>query len=349
MTLNYKSRIDKVLKNFFIEQHKEIRGQHALAKKLLKSLDEFTNRPGAKRIRGSLVLLGYLSNPRKKIDNNILKIAAAYEILHTYLLIHDDIIDEDVIRRGKPTLHKVFESYTSKNLPKKQKEKVGTDLAIIAGDLAADLVQKLILNTKFSEAKKINILSNIEKTLRTTYVGQILDILAVPYSLPKISEQKLRYELKTAKYSIETPFLLGVNLANAKIKFNLFKKFATNAGVGFQLSDDLQNVFSKGLAGRSSDIRHGKVTLLMSYSLQSAKYRVQIIKLLKKNKKSTKDIYQLRNLIKLSGGLSKAKKLVEKKYIQAEKILPLLKLPTQVNKEFGNMISKFWQAYNSIK
>lgn len=323
-------RINETLGNFF---RREIRtAQHPLGKRLLKAIGEYTLRRGAKRTRGTLAILGYLSNPRNTLSEDILKIAAAYELLHAYLLVHDDIIDQDVVRRGGPTLHKAFEHLAPTGMAKKGREKIGSDIAIIAGDIAADLVQRCVLSARFSIRQKVAALEAIERTLHTTYIGQVLDILALPEKVPPLDQQLLRYQLKTAVYTIESPFMLGVRLGRARIAEKAFHAFARDAGVAFQLADDVQNVFSRGLAGRSSDIRHGKITLLISYALHSTRYRHLLVKLLGKKEKTARDLARIRECIIASGGYRHATEVLRRLYRQAERRIPGLRLPEHVEK-----------------
>ncbi|MBI5037280.1 MAG: polyprenyl synthetase family protein [Candidatus Kerfeldbacteria bacterium] len=295
--------------------------QHPMSGLLASAVAEFVLRPGAKRTRGLLVLIGYLSNSQRQLDEDILRIAAAYEVLHGYLLIHDDIIDEDIERRGKPTLHKLFTRLAPARLPKTYQAKIGRDIAIIAGDAAADLVQRFVLETSFSSRQQLSTLRQIEETLHTTYVGQVLDILALPGRLPRLSDQLLRYRLKTAQYSIAAPFLVGAALAGSRFNATAFRKFAEHAGIGFQLADDVANIFGEGAAARNSDIRSGKVTLLMTLALQSSRYRQPLLKLLKKTKRSPSDVRELQRLIRSSGGLTRAQQMISERYQRAEALV----------------------------
>ncbi|MFA6908800.1 MAG: polyprenyl synthetase family protein [Patescibacteria group bacterium] len=336
--LRIKKGIDRELSVFFAEQIRRTRGRHQLSRALMSAVGEFTLRPGAKRTRGTLVALGYLTNPRNKITRNILKMASAYEVLQSYLLIHDDIIDRDTERRGKPTLHKIFERYAPRSFHIREREQLGTDIAIIAGDVAADLVQRLVVETGFTDAVKIRTLEYIEQTLHSTYVGQVLDILAMPERIPSRSEQELRYRLKTATYTIEAPFLLGVLVGRGRIHESAFRTFAQNAGVGFQLTDDIQNVFGKGFSARSSDIRGGKITLLISYALESVAYRKKIIALLQKPSKTAGDLRLLKRYMRESGGYDKAVKSVRQRYETARKVLEKAGLRPAVRALFSSMM-----------
>lgn len=331
-----KLKIEKTLRVFFDSQVRK--ATHPLSKQLMRVVGEYTMRKGAKRARGTLVLLGYLSNTRNKLNADILKIAAAYEILQAYLLIHDDIIDRDIERRGRPTLHKVFEGYAPLSMAKIEREQIGIDIALIVGDLAADLVQRMVLDTNFSDAQKIDALEYFEQTLHTTYVGQVLDILSLPQRIPKMADQYMRYLLKTATYTIEAPFLTGVRMGKAKINQSVFHSFAQDAGLAFQLSNDIQNIYSAGLAGTSSDIREGKITLLVSFALQSVKYRKPLLIMLKKKNKTARDMKRLKKLIVESGGYEKARQEVLVRHERAEKKLSKIGAPPYVFVQFEYLL-----------
>lgn len=319
-------RINSTLRQHLGKYTRQAARQHPMSGLLARAVAEFVLRPGAKRTRGLLVLIGYLSNPQRRLDENILRIAAAYEVLQGYLLIHDDIIDDDIERRGEPTLHKIFERLAPVGLSKIHREKIGKDIAIIAGDAAADLVQRFIIETSFPPRQQLDILELIEETLHTTYVGQVLDILALPGRLPRMSDQLLRYRLKTAQYSIAAPFMVGAQLGGSSFNSRVFRRFAEHAGIGFQLADDVANVYGNDASARNSDIRSGKVTLLMTLALQSSRYRQPLLHLLKKTKRSASDVRQLQRLIRDSGGLARAQVMINERYRRAESLVDRLGL-----------------------
>ncbi len=345
---NMKLRIEATLERFFYDVKKNAKIVHPIEEKLISAIQEFTLRKGAKRTRGVLVLLGFLSGGKEIITDDILKLAAAYEILQSYLLIHDDIIDNDDERRGKPTLHRIFSSYVPASARAMQ-NKVGVDIAIIAGDVASELVQRMIFSTHLNAKKKLRVLTQLNRTLYTTYVGQVLDIMAIPEKIPSIASQWLRYEQKTATYTIETPFMLGAYISGAKVSPNKFHEFAVTTGVAFQLADDVQNVFGKGIAARQSDVREGKITLLISLALQSTKYRESIIWLLKKKPKTSHDIRRLKILIKQSGGYDKALQHITSGYSFGIRALDSLHLPKEVRLAFAALLLSLQKSLNQAR
>lgn len=343
-----KLRIEATLERFFCTVRKDGKAIHPIGEKLVSSIQEFTLRTGAKRTRGILVLLGFLSGGKKSITDDILKIAAAYEILQSYLLIHDDIIDNDDERRGKPTLHTIFASYVPASANAAQK-KVGVDIAIIAGDVASELVQRMIISTHLTAQVKLWVLMQLNRTLHTTYVGQVLDIMAIPEKIPALASQWLRYEQKTAIYTIEAPFMLGAHIGKANVSAKKFHAFAVKTGVAFQLADDVQNVFGKGIVARQSDVREGKITLLISLALQSPKYRRNIIALLKKKPKTPQDIRRLKGCIKQSGGYDKALQHIASGFSFGISVLDSLQLPTGVKLAITSLLLSLQKSFHQAR
>lgn len=337
-------QINRRLQFVFARYARSAGRQHQIARRLSSAVGEFTLRRGAKRTRGLLTVIGYLANPRNRVDKNIITIAAAYEVLQAYLLIHDDIIDDDDVRRGRPTLHRLFERAVPAGVSRTVREKIGRDIAIIAGDVAADMVQRIILETSFPDSQKLRALALIDQTLHTTYAGQVLDILSLPQHPPRLNDQILRYQLKTARYSIASPFMLGAELGLASFQRNAFIRFAEAAGVGFQLADDIANVFGVQLARRSSDIRSGKVTLLMTLALQSNQHRPALLRLLARPARTADDVRHLVVLLEDSGGLARARAMVSREYERAERLISRLDLSEKSETLLRWLVARFKQA-----
>lgn len=170
---------------------------------------------GGKGTRGTLVKLGYQLTS-SKFNKEILKIGAAYEIFHTAILAHDDIIDQSPTRRNQPSLYK----------------KVGKAQAITLADLAFFLTIKIISESRFEDKIKNQALNLFSKTMIDTTIGQMLDIAhGDPVTTAK---------LKTARYTISGPLTLGAILAGADQKLlGLLGKFGQNLGIAFQIRDDI--------------------------------------------------------------------------------------------------------------
>ena len=201
--------LDNILSQFLTETKK-------LSPKLLPLVKAFINCcQGGKRIRGVLLKLGY-ELAQGKNTNEIYKVAAALEILHTAILAHDDIVDKSPTRRGQPSLYK----------------RVGIDQAINLGDLGFFLAIKLISETNFPSVEKNKTLKLLSKIMVDTAVGQILDI--------QKADPMIVAKFKTAQYTIFGPLCLGILLGGGDEKlFKVVRKFGEDLGIAFQIRDDI--------------------------------------------------------------------------------------------------------------
>ena len=183
---------------------------------------------GGKRIRPILFMLVYFMY--KGEDKEIIDMAAAIEMIHTYSLIHDDLpcMDNDDLRRGKPTNHKVY----------------GENIAVLAGD--ALLNEAMILLMDFSikhgkealvAAREIAYAAGVDGMIG----GQVVDIINEGKI---ISKEELNYmHLKKTGELIRSSIVAGAILAEAdKSEIDLLNKFGMNLGLAFQIKDDILDV-----------------------------------------------------------------------------------------------------------
>lgn len=223
---NLEKRINKEIKKFFDQKISETRA--SFEGKVLYWLKEYSLRK-AKRIRPILVYYGYcLAGGKNK--ETILKTSIFIELIHNYLLIHDDIIDKDEVRRGKKSLHCLY----------------GTDMAIVAGDMAAALGYEILSSAKFPAKNRLLAVERLNKTLYSTCYGQMLELLLrnKAKSGKKISDGDVltMNTKKTAFYTLVTPLQIGALLAGTNESFlKKIERFALPLGIAFQIRDDLQD------------------------------------------------------------------------------------------------------------
>ncbi len=214
---------------------------------------------GGKRIRPILVLESAKSVGMKNIDD-ILDIAVATEFIHTYSLIHDDLpsMDNDDLRRGKPTNHKVF----------------GEAIAILAGDGLLTYAFELISKNKSVEPLKllkvINILSN-GTGIYGMVGGQAADILAEEGRFKDIEFIHLH---KTAKF-LESCCWIGGVLGNGdKHQQKALKDYGRYIGLAFQIQDDiLDEIGNTEKLGKTvgKDKESNKLTFPSIYGIEKSK------------------------------------------------------------------------------
>lgn len=196
--------------------------------KLIYDSASYSLNIGGKRIRPILMLLVY--NMYKNAWRDILDMALAVEMIHTYSLIHDDLpcMDDDDLRRGMPTNHIKF----------------GESIAVLAGD--ALLNESMTLMMKFSLKNGGNSLKAAMEIAEAAgpegmIGGQVVDIINEG---KKISKEELNYmhEKKTGEL-IRVSILAGALLADAPKKdIELLNKFGSNLGLAFQIKDDILDV-----------------------------------------------------------------------------------------------------------
>jgi len=264
----YQILIEREINSFFIKKEKEFSMHSIESKKLVSDMKEFTLRPG-KRIRPILVLMGFKA-VKGKIDLKAVKAACALELLQSYLLIHDDVMDESPTRRGKTAFHKIYEQKMKKNKFIKA-SRFGESTAIIAGDLMHSLAVEILLECGMEKEFLFKAVKKLMEINKLTAVGQQLDLmLESKKSFTKKDVLKVQ-EYKTAKYTIEGPLQLGAILAGAdENQLKQLSDYAVSIGIAFQIHDDILGVFGSKETGKSSssDLIEGKKTLLVLKALE---------------------------------------------------------------------------------
>ncbi|MBA3301116.1 MAG: polyprenyl synthetase family protein [Thermoleophilaceae bacterium] len=210
---------------------------------------------GGKRIRPVLSLA--TAEALEREHDEVLPLAAALELIHTYSLIHDDLpaMDDDDLRRGRPTCHKAF----------------GEDVAILAGDgLFAEAI-RLVIERQIGPPERV--LAALREVVTAAGVegmvgGQYLDVTGTAADLRQLHERKTG---RLIGASITCVLELGDELGRGTIPL---RRFAAELGVLFQIVDDILDVTGDEAAlGKPprSDERHDKRTYVSEYGLDRAR------------------------------------------------------------------------------
>lgn len=235
---------------------------------LYEDAAEFVCRPG-KRLRPVLFLLAHrIFRPADQAvaERDLLAIATSLELLHGFILIHDDIIDRSELRRGRPTLHRVLES----RLPTyADPARIGKNLSLVLGDILFALAQQCLLDTpSVPPATSLRLGRMLLTCLMETGFGETADIFYGTRDVAKIGlpEIEQMYLLKTTRYTIECPLAMAAALAGASdAAIAQIEKVARPAGLAFQVQNDLQEFerFEISDAEVPADFLEGKKTLLI--------------------------------------------------------------------------------------
>ncbi len=220
----YKSRIEVCLDEFLKKKEKELSKINPWGRDAIKRLRVFAKR--GKTLRGALVILSYLLK-QKKVSREAIAAAAAMELAHSSLLIHDDIMDEDFWRRGRKT---IFAQYAALAPKRKKARRFGESMGICAGDLGFFLAFEILperLRPVFA------------KELAAVCTGQMQDVYFVSGGRAGRAEVLRMYRYKTARYTFSLPFLMGGVLAGLPASLlEELEKFGELCGIVFQLRDD---------------------------------------------------------------------------------------------------------------
>jgi geranylgeranyl diphosphate synthase type I len=223
-----------------------------------------------KMIRGALVFLGYdiLS---QHTSNDILLVAEAAELFQAGLLIHDDIMDNDELRRGKPSIHSQYANLMVQENARFPKNS-GSSLAQCVGDATFFLGFQLLNQLRDSEIRQ-KLITLFSKELTSVCFSQMQDVYnGVSLRNATLHDILLLYQHKTGQYSIALPLMAGAILAGAnKETLRHIDKFGADLGIAFQLTDDTLNMFGDPkITGKpiGSDIREGKQTPYLFYLRQ---------------------------------------------------------------------------------
>src|SRR3954465_8543675 len=279
---------------------------------------------GGKRVRGALVALGHEAAGGQReaaIDASL-----GLELLHAYLLIHDDFMDQDDRRRGGPTARPRPGAVPRGGPPVHRAlggDHLGASLALLCGSLCESWAYQL-----FGGASPL-----VARTVEQVILGQMADLRA-----PRGRELGEREILdvqraKTGTYTFELPLHLGATLAGAgRPVLDALSAYARPLGMAFQIADDLLGTFGEPeQTGKpnASDLREGKRTLLVARALEKAA-PADAARLRAGLGRPDADVEELRDILRRSGAESSARADAERLCDQALEALGAGALPQHV-------------------
>ncbi len=258
-----KRDLDARLEAFFDDKLEAVSSHGGEVSAMLAALMRLALR-GGKRIRPALSFVGYrVASPRGSAEV-ALDAGLALELLHTYMLVHDDWMDGDVMRRGGPTVH-------AELARRFRDEHRGHSAAILAGDFAVGLAAEAMAAVTIPEGRVGPVLECFARMQQDAVLGQVLDVAGRGY------DPEVAYSLKTGSYTVRGPLRLGALLGKAPAPLlRALDRYATPVGIAFQLADDLLSAFgTPGATGKAlgNDLRAGKRTPLVLAGLRRARGR----------------------------------------------------------------------------
>jgi len=305
---------------------------------------------GGKRLRPALMYYGYLGCGGKE-KKEMLKTAISIELIHAFLLIHDDIMDRDMKRHGVDTLNARYQKIGKRRFRSADARHFGDSMAIIIGDMIGALGNQIIFESQFDAKLVMKALSKLQSIVSLTVIGQSKDVL-MEYKKKATEKEVLEmYEYKTAKYTLEGPLHLGAILGGAGGGVLAdYTRCSIPLGIAFQIQDDILGIFgSEKKLGKSigSDIKEQKQTLLLvkAKELGTGRQRKELEQIFKKDQITKSEVEIFQRIMIDTGSLDYSKKLAERYILTGKKEIEKMSVRPET-KDFLLGIADYMVARN---
>lgn len=281
---------------------------------------------GGKRLRPAFCYVGYRAAGGPPCDE-IVSAAASLELLHSFALIHDDVMDAAATRRGHPTVA----------------ASLGSSIAVLAGDLALVLADDAFMSCGFTRDSVVRAFDAYSRMRREVIAGQFLDISA---STPSVDDARRMALLKSGRYTVSEPLIIGCRLAGGSSELErALSEIGDAAGEAFQLHDDILGTFGgdepTGKA-TDSDIRQGKHHFLFAHAAArlSGAERDRLISLWGRSDATDGDIEMVRELLEASGSREASDALISELRERADAALAAAPMDDEARAQIGTLIDR---------
>jgi geranylgeranyl diphosphate synthase type I len=232
---------------------------------------------GGKRLRPTFAYWGWrgVVGPHEPVAP-VLPALGALELMHTFALVHDDVMDASATRRGRPTAHRIFAAQHVAAARLGDADHFGEASAVLVGDLCLVWADQLLARAALPPATLFAVRSCYDRMRVEAVAGQYLDILgeAEPGAW-SLDRALLVARHKTASYTVQRPLQFGAALADPQSgsqpsphadASDCYHRYGEAVGEAFQLCDDLLGVYGDpAVTGKPAgdDLRTGKPTALL--------------------------------------------------------------------------------------
>ncbi|WP_228255233.1 polyprenyl synthetase family protein [Ornithinimicrobium avium] len=234
---------------------------------------------GGKRLRAAFLYWGWRVLGGSD-DDAVVRAASSMEVFQAAALLHDDVMDNSDLRRGRPTAHRAFARAHERYGWNGDPARFGHAAAILAGDLCLNWTDEIFSTSGLPRQALERARPEFDRMRTQLMGGQFLDMLEGALGWGELgyaerlarSRRVIRY--KSAKYSVEQPLLIGAHAAGAdEATLAALSAYGTGLGEAFQLRDDVLGVFGDPEhTGKPAgdDLREGKLTALVAHTLELA-------------------------------------------------------------------------------
>ncbi|UNM13003.1 polyprenyl synthetase family protein [Streptomyces formicae] len=317
--------VDEVLEEFLMGKVRST-AESCLPEEVPRLLYDFCF-AGGKRLRPLLCVVGWHAAGGSGDIGPVVRVAASLEMFHAFALIHDDVMDDSAIRRGRLTVHRALAVGLATGRSRSQIGRLAAGGAILIGDLALAWSDEIVHTAGLTPAQLSGALPLIDAMREEVMCGQYLDVTTTGRPTADVEGALAITRYKTAKYTCERPLHIGAALAGADQQLlDELSAFALPTGEAFQLRDDLLGVFGDpAVTGKpcSDDLRDGKYTTLVALALRDSAPRHQglLRGLLGREDLTAAEAAQIRTVLVASGARAQVEDMIARRSREALSLL----------------------------
>jgi geranylgeranyl diphosphate synthase type I len=283
---------------------------------------------GGKRLRPLAIVVAHKAVKRDIEARHLYRAACSLEILHNGSLLHDDLIDHDETRRGRPTFHAWYREWYRNQFSAKPEKAAdfGMTLAILGGDSLINLGAEAINASELKPEVGIKLLDFYQKGFSDLVEGVLLEMTMI--NAPEVDEDtymEMVYR-KTATL-FQKALQMGATIAGAsEAQLDAFSQFGIKVGRAFQMQDDIIGSFGdEAVTGKSTsgDIREAKKTMLLIQALRRSnpEQKKTLESLLGKEDMTDDEVDMVRTVFRDSGALEATEAIRDKLLQEAQDAL----------------------------
>jgi geranylgeranyl diphosphate synthase type I len=296
---------------------------------------------GGKCLRSTFVFLGWLCGA--EADHAALRAAASFELLHAFALLQDDVMDDSVLRRGRPSAHVRFARWHRDRGLSGSAERFGESAAVLLGDLCLVWAEQMLRDSGVGPAALDRAWPRYD-TMRTELaVGQFADLVNDAGGLPTLAAVLEVARRKSGNYTVRRPLEIGAAMAGCGDRvMTLVGGYGEAVGEAFQLRDDLLGIFgSPSVTGKPAggDLAEHKATsvVVAAHHLADATLRRQLTELMGMRFLDDAELGRWRTLIAETGAVQWIEELIADRLSRALEWIDASRVDESVRTALANM------------
>jgi len=266
---------------------------------------------GGKRLRPAFCHWGYVGAGGDPSDPRIVDVGAAFELLHAFALIHDDVMDGSATRRGRTAVHVDYAERHDAESWRGESRRFGEGIAVLIGDLA------YVYADRFVAGLSDDVLAVWSELRVELNIGQYLDMIGTARADTDLTRARRIARYKSGKYTIERPLHVGAALAGRLSELRVpLSAYGDPLGEAFQLRDDLLGAFGdEARTGKpvGDDLREGKPTPLLAIASERARGdQVALLSLVGSSELTPADIAAIQAVLVDTGAVAEVEQTIDR-------------------------------------